>query len=720
MNNTNKKGTGSNITIGLITIVLTLVGAVLYFLSHTTGYYIYGEMNSNLVTTLLVCALAAEAVSMFCQKKFPEALWAKLISFVVTALLVAGAVLIVGDRVEGIGNCIVTDYDSGHGGEEGIYMSLIGAGTMLIAAIFNIIGSFAADGNAPLSKGKQIGLIATAGVVGIAALFGGLSFKTDLSSQGSSSAGGSGMTGTFTASYNLGNGNLELLPDYQFLSANMAGLAGVEGRIYIDITLDLKADSTYALTSDFYVFEAGKRAEVGDPSGIGLVYMTKAEGSFTDNGDGTVTTAVPDHVSFEVETDTYSAQMKQQMMIDLGGSDADGVYDSADYPELFDYVPETLWELADGAIVKFSKPGLSGEYTISFNQGNGNIEGMPDYQFLSANMAGLAGVEGRVYIDVTLDLAADSTYALKSDFYIIEAGKRAEVGDPSGIGLIYMTTAEGAFTDNGDGTVTTAVPDHVSFEVKTDTYSAQMKQQMKIDLGGSDADGVYDSADYPELFDYVPETVWTLESGNIVTYRKAGEEGAAEEGASEGSSEAAGIEGTTIVSDDEATTITFAADGRFMFAFEQFGITEEGTYTYEGGVLTVTNPNGDSFTAEGDPLALHYVAAKSDQIAGDYTIPASTFAFENAESEAAEGVKVTADDGATEMTFNSDGTYRFWFESYQIEDKGTYTYADGVLTLTDANGKETTVEGSPLHLHYAYSMSDQLTGDFTIDPAIFG
>ena len=40
-------------------------------------------------------------------------------------------------------------------------------------------------------------------------------------------------------------------------------------------------------------------------------------------------------------------------------------------------------------------------------------------------------------------------------------------------------------------------------------------------------------------------------------------------------------------------------------------------------MLTVTNANGDAVTAQGDPLKLHYVTAVSDQLTGDFTIPAA-------------------------------------------------------------------------------------------------
>ena len=85
----------------------------------------------------------------------------------------------------------------------------------------------------------------------------------------------------------------------------------------------------------------------------------------------------------------------------------------------------------------------------------------------------------------------------------------------------------------------------------------------------------------------------------------------------------------------------------------------------------------------------------------------------------AEPAVIPSDDGGTEMTFNPDGTYRFWFAAYSIEDLGAWTYENGVLTLTDKNGKASSGEGDPIKLHYAYSGSDQLTGDYTIPASTF-
>ena len=117
---------------GFAVIALTVLALVLFGLGFSTGYYTYGQMNSVIVTVCFGAALLIECCALVCLKKFPGALWPKLLTFPVTAALAFGALTLLGDRVEGIGNCILTDYDSGHGGEEAIYYSL---GGMLAAHV---------------------------------------------------------------------------------------------------------------------------------------------------------------------------------------------------------------------------------------------------------------------------------------------------------------------------------------------------------------------------------------------------------------------------------------------------------------------------------------------------------------------------------------------------------------------------------------------------------
>ncbi len=636
-----KKGAGMHLTTGLISAALTLLGGVLYFLSHKTNYYILGQMNSGLILALIGCALVVELAAILLVKKYPKALWAQLLTFAVTALLAASAMLIVGDRVEGIGNCILTDYDAGHGGEEAIYLSLIGAAGLLSAMVYNIIGSFSKDGNAPAGSGKKLALTISAAVLGVAAIVATVMLTGAGTPKTAAVRAGGETGGSFTVSFNQGDGNIESMPDYQFLSADMASLLKYDSRSYIDITLTLDGAGSYTLVSDYYVLEAGKRAEIGDPSGLGLVYRTTSEGSYTENEDGTVTTAAASHVFFELHTDTYSEQMKQLMKLDLNGSDADGDYDSADVPSLLDFVPETVWTLSDSEIVSYLNPHAEEEEEP--------VEEEPAAP--AAEGVTIPSDDGAT----TLTFNPDGSYRFFFEAYSIEdIGTYTYEG-----GVLRVTNPKGdTFTAEGDPMAlhyVCAVSDQVTgdFTIPAESF------------GGTQT-----------------------EEEEIVS--------------------------ATVASADQATTMTFFSDGRYVFAFGAYSIVDEGTYAFSDGALTLTDANGKETKAEGDPFELHYAYSMSDQLTGDFTVPAELFAFDK------EGSTVYSNDLGTTIRFLPDGGYCFEFASYSIVDEGAYTFSDGILTLTDANAKKTTAEGDPLALHYAYSASDQLTGDYTIPASLFG
>ena len=543
---TQQKKPGLETLCGLIAAILAVLGLGLYILGFSTGYYIFGQMQSTLTVILICSAIVLLVFNNIARRKWTDAVWTKVLTFGATALLAAGALYIVGDRVEGIGNCIVTDYDSGHGGEEAIYLSLGGAVLLLIAMVFNIVGAFSKE-RAADAKPQTVKKIVTSVIAAALAVAVGLT------------------------------------------ALNLGGVLGSK---------------------------AGP-----------------------------------------------------------GGA------------------------------------GLEGTYTISFNQNNNNVENMPGYQFLCSDLSGMLKADSRFFIDEKLELK-DGAYTLTSDAYVIEGGKRAEIGDDTGLGLILTTVATGTYTDNGDGTITTSAAEHAVFTMQTDTYSQQMKGAAQMNVGGNDADGVYDSNDEPAVLDFVPETVWTLDGSAIVTYKAAGE-------AEEEPTEPAEAQGLVVTSDDGGTTLTFNPDGTYAFDFEAYGIHEEGTWTYEGGVLTVTNGNGDAATADGDPLHLHYVSATSDQLTGDYTIAAADLAAVlGGEAAQGEPVVITADDGATTLTFNPDGTFTFFFEAYGVEEAGTWSYENGVLTVTNPNGDAVTAEGDPMALHYVTAVSDQLAGDYTIPASL--
>ena len=555
------KRNGVELTSGIVTLILAVAGTVLFFLSYSTGYYMYGPMNSGIITSLALVGIALEVVALIVRGKAPEALWPKLLTFCVTALLTGAAMLLIGDRIEGIGNCIITDYDSGHGGEEAIYMSLAGAALFLIAVIYNIIGSFAKDRAEKSTKGaaiaRSVGFGASAAaVLGVTAVLLLPALGITGGNGAGSSAGGSGEAATYTISYNQENGNVEGMPGFQFLCSDLSGMVAADSRFYIDEKLTLDGNGNYTLFTDAYVVEAGKRAEIGDDTGLGMVLTTNAEGTYTDNGDGTITTAVPTHAVFEMKTDTYSSQMKGAAQMNVNGNDADGVYDSDEEPAVLDFVPETLWTLADGEIVSYRDANAGGSYTVSFNQEFENTEGMPDYQFLCSDLSGMVAADSRFYIDVALDLDGNGKYKLSTDSYVIEAGKRAEIGDDTGLGMILTTNAEGPYTENEDGTITTSVPTHAVFEMETDTYSSQMKGAAQMNVNGNDADGVYDSDEEPAVLDFVPETIWTLDddADAIISWMNpnAEEEDAKEAAdADEVAADAEEAEGTEEASDDE-------------------------------------------------------------------------------------------------------------------------------------------------------------------------
>ena len=283
----------------------------------------------------------------------------------------------------------------------------------------------------------------------------------------------------------------------------------------------------------------------------------------------------------------------------------------------------------------FAEDAEEKTYTVTYNLNDGNTEDMPGFQFLSADMKGLTSYDSRMYVEVDLTLDGNDGYKLVSDCYVIENGKKAEVGDDTGIGVTMTTTAEGKYTDNGDDTVTIETPEHVHHDMFTDTYSVQMKEAAGMNVVGETEDGSYDSDDLPEMTSMVPETVFTLsDEGEIVTYNYLHPEDyeteEAEDGAEDTVADAAGAELIAIPSDDEGTTFTLFDNGTYEFYFASYDIKDNGTYTYDADsqTLTITDANGKETTStvDGDNVKFHYEYSESDQLTGDYTVEAAALA----------------------------------------------------------------------------------------------
>lgn len=265
-------------------------------------------------------------------------------------------------------------------------------------------------------------------------------------------------------------------------------------------------------------------------------------------------------------------------------------------------------------------------FTVNYNTNEGNTTDMPNYQFLGADFSGLINYDSRLNIKLTLELDGAGNYALTGDCYVIEAGERQEVGGDTGIGQTWIMKGEGTYTDNGDGTITTSAAATASLEVATDTYSSQMKDAVAFAIAGSSEDGTWTSAETPELLDCIPETIFTVADGVIVSYLNPNAADEAAEGTETveetGSIEPAGEAVLEIPSDDQGTMFVLYADGAYAFIFESYDITDMGTYTYADGVLTITDKNGvvTISTADGDNVKFNYAYSDSDQLTGAYTV----------------------------------------------------------------------------------------------------
>lgn len=290
----------------------------------------------------------------------------------------------------------------------------------------------------------------------------------------------------------------------------------------------------------------------------------------------------------------------------------------------------TAGVLATGCTTVYAE-APKGDYTVTYNMNEGNAEDMPEYQFVSGSMKGIANADSRLYVQINLKLDGEENYELTSNCYVVEGGKVAEVGDDTGIGLTMLTTAEGKYVDNGDDTVTINTPEHVHHDMITDTYSSQMKEACNMNVLGNTEDGEYDSDSLPELVSMVPETIFTLGAeGNIVSYEYLHPEEYVQEEETAENKETEGTELLVIPSDDAQTTFTLFDNGTYKFYFGTYDVEDAGSYAYDKDAqkLTITDANGKvtEGTADGDSIKFHYEYSESNQLTGDFTVEAAELA----------------------------------------------------------------------------------------------
>jgi hypothetical protein len=282
-----------------------------------------------------------------------------------------------------------------------------------------------------------------------------------------------------------------------------------------------------------------------------------------------------------------------------------------------------------------SASGEDKTYTVSYDNSMDAdvLASIPEYQFVADNMNYM--VAYGLNLDVTLDLDKDGTYTLTSKYY--NQDPNCVEGDP-GYADIHVE-ATGTYTKDGDK-VTISAAEEATAVYQGGAYIVEQGMFDPFSFNGDGTTGEWSSSDAPDVLECVPETVFTVtDDGAIVTWEAAGTakgnphaSATAESAASsdadgdevnaEDETEATnGAEATYVMaaSDTDSIYMTFAEDGTCRFEFTDYQIAEDCTWEYADGVLTVTNPNGDTATSEmdGDVMKLTYVAAASDQLVGN-------------------------------------------------------------------------------------------------------
>lgn len=133
------------IKLDIAMVILTVIGMVLFLLSYTTGYYVFGQMHSVMIMVCLFASVVAELAGAYLREENPRKEWPYLFMTAVVVLLCWSVGMILMDRVEAVGTCVLTDFDSGHGGEQAVYMCFVAILLFLAAVVMGIVKSFTGD-----------------------------------------------------------------------------------------------------------------------------------------------------------------------------------------------------------------------------------------------------------------------------------------------------------------------------------------------------------------------------------------------------------------------------------------------------------------------------------------------------------------------------------------------------------------------------------------------
>lgn len=372
-------------------------------------------------------------------------------------------------------------------------------------------------------------------------------------------------------------------------------------------------------------------------------------------------------------------------------------------------------------------------YTVTFDNtmDPAVYEAVPSYQFNAENLAWM--IPNGMNLYVNLDLAADMTYTLKAGW--TNQDPNSAPGDPAYIDIHVEAT--GTYTVDGDK-VTISAAQTATAKYEGGAYVTEQPMFLSFSFNEDGTPGQWSSADVPKVLECVPATVFTVtEDGAIVTWEPvdpmvAGnpngwsgmpwpEDPAPTDEPEQPEGPDAPADGFVMLSPEwDAVTITFYADGRYKFELSAYGLAEEGTWAYADGVLTVTKPSGNTVISvmDGEAMKLDYVSDASEQLVGKFVSEDWATFFSG--SAAGASLLVTSPEwDMVTMTLNEDGTYKFELSAYGLAEEGTWTYADGVLTVTKPSGIaiSSTMNGEDMALDYVSDANEQLVGKFVIPAA---
>ncbi len=139
----NKKSVGFWLT--FVTFLFCVVGLVFDLLSYfLANYYklVFGEDNSIITLVFIIIAIVLSLALAGLEILFPRHKYIRRIAaLLLTVCITVAFTYMIFDRLEAIGNCVVTAYDAGFGGEEACYLTFVGFGFLVVAAIINIVGT---------------------------------------------------------------------------------------------------------------------------------------------------------------------------------------------------------------------------------------------------------------------------------------------------------------------------------------------------------------------------------------------------------------------------------------------------------------------------------------------------------------------------------------------------------------------------------------------------